>query len=58
MSRFVEVLSEFGPELHVDNIAELLVHLRERLNSEAAHLEVEFPFFLEKKAPVTGARPA
>src|SRR3954447_17466297 len=55
MSRFVEVLSEFGPELHVDNIPELLVHLRKRLNSEAARLEVEFPFFLEKKAPVTGA---
>jgi GTP cyclohydrolase IB len=55
MSRFVEVLSEFGPELHVDNIQDLLRHLRTRLKSEAAHVEVEFPFFLQKKAPVTGA---
>src|SRR5437763_14038795 len=55
MSRFVEVLSEFGPELHVDNIKDLVRALRERLDSEAAHLEVEFPFFLQKAAPVTGA---
>ncbi|HEV7402624.1 MAG TPA: GTP cyclohydrolase, FolE2/MptA family, partial [Chthoniobacteraceae bacterium] len=55
MSRFVEALSEFGPELHVDNIKDLVRSLRERLDSEAAHLEVEFPFFLQKAAPVTGA---
>jgi GTP cyclohydrolase I len=55
MSRFVEVLSEFGPELHVDNIKDLVRSLRERLDSEAAHLEVEFPFFIQKAAPVTGA---
>src|SRR5215217_6395846 len=47
MSRFVEVLSEFGPELHVDNLPELLRHLRTRLHSEAAHLEIEFPFFIQ-----------
>jgi GTP cyclohydrolase I len=55
MSRFVEVLSEFGPELHVDNIQQLVEGLRERLNSDSAHAEFEFPFFLEKKAPVTGS---
>jgi GTP cyclohydrolase IB len=55
MSRFVEVLNEFGPELHVDNLQQLVEGLRERLHSESAHAEFEFPFFLEKKAPVTGA---
>jgi len=55
MSRFVEVLNEFGPELHVDNIRELLEGLQKRLNSQTAHAELEFPFFLEKKAPATGA---
>jgi GTP cyclohydrolase I len=55
MSRFVEVLNEFGPELHVDNIRALLQGLRKRLHAETAHAEFEFPFFLEKKAPVTGA---
>ena len=55
MSRFVEVLNEFGPVLHVDNIARLLLDLSKRLNSETAHLDFEFPFFLQKKAPVTEA---
>lgn len=55
MSRFVEVLNEFGPELHVDNIRQLLEDLVERLNSQNAHVDFEFPFFLEKPAPVTGA---
>jgi GTP cyclohydrolase IB len=55
MSRFVEVLNEHGPVLHVDNIKTILQHLLDKLDSEQAHLDFEFPFFLEKKAPVTGA---
>ena len=55
MSRFVEVLNEFGPELHVDNIHTILRELTRRLHSEKAHVDFEFPFFLEKRAPVTGA---
>ncbi len=55
MSRFVEVLSEFGPELHVDNIHTILRELTQRLDSESAHVDFEFPFFLTKQAPVTRA---
>jgi GTP cyclohydrolase I len=55
MSRFVEVLNEFGPELHVDNIKVILEKLVERLDSDTAHVEFEFPFFLTKEAPVTRA---
>ncbi len=55
MSRFVEVLNEFGPELHVDNIKTILRELVEKLDSDTAQVEFEFPFFLSKEAPVTGA---
>ncbi len=55
MSRFVEVLNEFGPVLHVDNIDQMLHDLVKKLHSENAHVDFEFPFFLEKKAPVTKA---
>ena len=55
MSRFVEVLNEFGPELHVDNIHTILRELTTRLHSECAHVDFEFPFFLTKHAPVTKA---
>jgi GTP cyclohydrolase I len=55
MSRFVEALNSHGPVLHVDNIRDILEQLTKRLDSECAHVEFEFPFFLEKPAPVTGA---
>jgi GTP cyclohydrolase I len=55
MSRFIEVLNEHGPVLHVENIEAILRDLRRRLDSEKAHVAFEFPFFLEKPAPVTGA---
>jgi GTP cyclohydrolase IB len=55
MSRFVEVLNEHGPVLHVDSIKTILRELLERLDSQQAHVDFEFPFFLEKSAPVTGA---
>jgi GTP cyclohydrolase I len=56
MSRFIEVLNEFGPELHVDNIRDILEDLVTRLHSQSAHVDFEFPFFLEKTAPTTGAK--
>jgi GTP cyclohydrolase I len=55
MSRFVEVLNEFGPELHVDNIHTILRELTKRLHAESAHVDFEFPFFLAKRAPVSRA---
>src|SRR5436190_21891354 len=55
MSRFVEVLQEFGPEIHVDNVPQLLAHLAARLHADKAQVTFEFPFFLEKRAPVTGS---
>lgn len=55
MSRFVEVLNAHGPVLHVENIHEILQTLVARLHSEKAHVEFAFPYFIEKKAPVTAA---
>ena len=55
MSRFVEVLNEFGPELHVDNIHSILRELTRRLHAECAHVDFEFPFFVAKRAPVSRA---
>ncbi len=54
MSRFIEVLNAHGSIVHVDNIPEILQAMQKRLHSDNAHLEMEFPYFLTKKAPVTG----
>lgn len=54
MSRFLEVLNENRGEVSVEALPRLLKGLKERLNAERAHVQVEFPFFMMKKAPVTG----
>lgn len=54
MSRFLEVLGEFGHELNVEALPNILDQLRQRLKAREAHIEVTFPYFLERKAPVTG----
>ena len=53
MSRFIEVLSEHNREISVYALPKILEGLKKRLNAETAHLEVFFPFFLRKEAPVT-----
>ncbi|MDB6122088.1 MAG: folE2 [Pedosphaera sp.] len=54
MSRFIEVLNAHGNVVHVENITDILHAMQKKLHADTAHLEMEFPFFLTKKAPVTG----
>ncbi len=54
MSRFLEVLGEQDGEISVHAIPKILDELKTRLSAEKAHLEVSFPFFMKKAAPVTG----
>jgi GTP cyclohydrolase I len=54
MSRFIEVLNAHGNIVHVENIEDILHAMQARLNSSTAHIEMEFPYFMTKKAPVTG----
>jgi GTP cyclohydrolase I len=56
MSRFVEVLNSHGNLVHVENIPEILQEMQAKLHAKTAHLEMEFPYFLEKAAPVTGKK--
>lgn len=54
MSRFIEVLNAHGEVIHVDIIPDLLREMQRRLKADNAHLEMEFPYFIAKKAPVSG----
>jgi GTP cyclohydrolase IB len=54
MSRFIEVLNAHGNVIHVENITDILYAMQEKFHSETSHLEIEFPYFLVKKAPVSG----
>lgn len=53
MSRFVEVLSRHSCEFTGHTIPEILEELKQVLDSESASMEISFPYFLERKAPVT-----
>lgn len=54
MSRFVELLHLFRPEISLKGIANVLSEMKAHLNAASAHIEVTFPYFIEKHAPVSG----
>ncbi len=56
MSRFVEILNEHEQEISVESFNAMLEQMALRLDSEAGHLEMSFPYFIMKKAPVSGVQ--
>ncbi|MGJ8453995.1 GTP cyclohydrolase FolE2 [Pseudothermotoga sp. U03pept] len=53
MSRFVEVLNKYRLGIDPKIIREMLEELRATLNASVARVEIEFPYFVLKKAPVS-----
>lgn len=53
MSRFIEVLNEFRGEISMEKFPEVLDKTKKKLHARSAHMNVEFPYFMEKRAPVT-----
>jgi GTP cyclohydrolase I len=56
MSRFVEILNRFHPEVSLKKISEVLDLMKKHLNAASSHIKVAFPYFIEKRAPVSEAR--
>ncbi len=56
MSRFIEVLNLYHGQISVENLETILLEMKKRLGADRAHLELDFPYFIEKRAPVSGAR--
>lgn len=52
MSRFVELLSSID-NLHLADIKDILINLKEKLQSREAFIELDFTYFVERKAPVS-----
>ena len=53
MSRFVEILHR-EREISVDSFSAMLGEMAQRLDAEAGHIVMTFPFFVMKRAPVSG----
>ena len=56
MSRFIEILNQYRGEISIDRMDTILREMKDHLEASRAHLELEFPYFIEKQAPVSGAR--
>ena len=56
MSRFVEVLNEIRKQVNIRTFHYILAKIKEKLHAESAHIEIEFPYFIEKTAPRSGAK--
>jgi GTP cyclohydrolase I len=49
MSRFIEILNDFHGEIKLRSFHRILEEMKDKLQAEAAHIEIEFPYFLKKK---------
>lgn len=54
MSRFVEILNNHEREITVKSFKEMLVEMGNRLEAKTGLIEMSFPYFVNKKAPVSG----
>jgi len=55
MSRFLEVLTVHRNSISPQSIPVILSDMKKKLDAASAHLELSFPYFIEKRAPVSGA---
>ncbi len=55
MSRFIEIFHKNRNELGMKNFLAMLEEIRKSLDAQKAYGSITFPFFMTKKAPVSGS---
>jgi len=56
MSRFVEILNAHEREITVETFKVMLQEMVQKLEAEEGRIEMAFPYFIDKAAPVSGVR--
>ncbi len=56
MSRFIDILNRHREHMALHNIESILAEMKDKLDAKSAHLEIAFPYFIEKTAPVSGLK--
>lgn len=56
MSRFIEILNTNERDISVESFEPMLRAMVERLEAETGHIEMSFPYFINKAAPVSGVQ--
>ncbi len=56
MSRFIEVLNQHRGRMSMHDMDDLLCEIKNTLDARSARIRISFPYFIEKSAPVSGAK--
>ncbi|RIX46818.1 MAG: GTP cyclohydrolase I FolE2 [Rhodocyclales bacterium GT-UBC] len=56
MSRFVEILNTQEREISVESFPSMLSEMMLKLEAQSGHIEMAFPYFINKTAPVSGVQ--
>ncbi len=56
MSRFVEILNAHEREISVESFKAMLLEMVGRLEADSGHVEMNFPYFVNKAAPISGVQ--
>lgn len=56
MSRFIEVLEKHHGAVSLENIHAILEEIKIALKADSAYIEISFPYFIEKRAPISKAK--
>ncbi len=56
MSRFVQILNAHEKEISVESFHTMLHEMIELLGAQSGHIEMRFPYFINKAAPVSGVK--
>lgn len=56
MSRFVEILNEHEREISVESFDKILAEMVDRLEAKSGYIEMNFPYFVNKTAPISGVQ--
>ncbi len=56
MSRFVEILHLFKTRVSLESITNILEDMKKILGARSSHIEITFPYFIEKKSPMTSSK--
>jgi len=56
MSRFVQILNAHEREISPDTFRLMLREMVQKLEAQSGHIEMTFPYFISKKAPISGVQ--
>ncbi len=56
MSRFIEILNKHEYEISVKSFKIMMSEMTDLLDAKSGHIEMSFPYFINKSAPVSGVQ--